>query len=1131
MPLFILLSAIALAAGHAGKAAMGMAASVGAMALLLIAISESIKIIGKMDPESIRKSVLAISAVLIEIGVLLAVIGSLNKGSGMQMGQGTGKEVMKTMLGLSIAILAIAAAMRIIGELDWKQAAVAAGALGGVILAFGTACWLASKFQSSMSSLIAMAGVIATISISLLILTLLPIDKLETSAKALGGVIVAVGYALGKLKAMKLREVLGSALLIAEIIGGVAAALWYLSQNDWESVAAAGIGMALAIAAVGYAIKNLNGLQNMNLGKALGIALSVGGILIGIGAALRIVLDSGADWEQIAAASLGLTVAILGIAGAIKAIQTIGVVSPAAVGKFIVAATELIGATTAVLVLLSQINKGTNGAIEEALDFLVMVFEKLGELVGKTIGALVNGAMMAATKNIEEVGTRLSNFAKNVEGFAKLFGSNKTMWSNIVASTGEFANALNNLRKIGNNYTNNTINSEQVTKNLTSLADGLGEFYTKLTAAKVDIGEAKKAAEAIEILTGIVPPDTTGDADAWTKVATGMRGLGEALVAFGNVVSGETGIDFDAVESGFNLIDKLGKIVSNIDTSKFQGWTKLIGLDEMSGTGQFYTEGRFTGLQQMAIALKQFDNLLAGSGENEINVDRLNNAFEAIGALADIAKKIPDAGGMVQTFLGGFKWSTIYKGLVGQYGSPGMAETLVEFANITKDLDMTGLDNGLAALERLTSIDFEPAKAGWVQDIMGDDTMEGFAEATGKLKESLNNFITAFTGYNDKDLDGAFAVLHRIVQIPNSFKAAGIDAFSGGTNTLVNIGLHLEDFATHFANMYTTLAGLTSSDDVEKKTSAITNLIDSLMTMFSEQNIQSIQDAGSKMSEALLRGMNNDSGSGAIDEAILAWVTNVGTKLTTNNEANWNDVGISIARFVADGFKGADAQGEVEGAVNVLIPFMADEIRSYGGLDANSPFYRAGAWLVTGLIEGFNSMKKDAVGAASNLGSAMNRAFMNSTGEKSPSKLWKQYGAYLIDGLTIGMNENTGEALKSVEYLASSLNGEMEGVQPRISPVVDLGNAKYSSRKLSEMFDTTRAQAISASMSIDSQVTKIDDLVDITSKIYRAVEDGTFGGPTVNVYASEGMDVEQIGDAVIDRLNRELVSKNSRWAY
>ena len=54
-----------------------------------------------------------------------------------------------------------------------------------------------------------------------------------------------------------------------------------------------------------------------------------------------------------------------------------------------------------------------------------------------------------------------------------------------------------------------------------------------------------------------------------------------------------------------------------------------------------------------------------------------------------------------------------------------------------------------------------------------------------------------------------------------------------------------------------------------------------------------------------------------------------------------------------------------------------------------------------------------------------------------------------------------------------------------------MNSASASATKLNNMFDSNRAAALSATMELNSQVTQIDQLVDVTNRILGSIQNGS----------------------------------------
>ena len=63
--------------------------------------------------------------------------------------------------------------------------------------------------------------------------------------------------------------------------------------------------------------------------------------------------------------------------------------------------------------------------------------------------------------------------------------------------------------------------------------------------------------------------------------------------------------------------------------------------------------------------------------------------------------------------------------------------------------------------------------------------------------------------------------------------------------------------------------------------------------------------------------------------------------------------------------------------------------------------------------------------------------------------------------------------------------------QPTITPVIDLNGVTATASALGSMVDANNVQMTAASMQLNSQITQMDDLVDMTSRILGTIQNGS----------------------------------------
>ena len=199
--------------------------------------------------------------------------------------------------------------------------------------------------------------------------------------------------------------------------------------------------------------------------------------------------------------------------------------------------------------------------------------------------------------------------------------------------------------------------------------------------------------------------------------------------------------------------------------------------------------------------------------------------------------------------------------------------------------------------------------------------------------------------------------------------------------------------------------------------------------------------------------------------------------------------GHDLSREVANAFKDTESYKVAKDAADKFATDMSNVLKSN---DNVHKFFVAGENLANGLIAGFLSQKQAAIDAANEMAAILNSGFTGAEDEHSPSRVWFGFGEYLTEGLINGMLSKTDETVDAARYLAGRLNGEFqENSRLSITPVVDINGASSSANRLSNMFDSSRAAALSANMQINSQVSQIDSLVDVTNRILGAVQNGS----------------------------------------
>lgn len=223
-----------------------------------------------------------------------------------------------SLVGIGVAVLAIAAGLKILSGTNWNDIGAGVAGLSITLLAFGAATLLASRFQASSRALVAMAIDIGTIVASLTVLSLLGKD-VYPAAVALSGTLVALGVAFfgaSKLAANADGKAIRAMVIDVVAVAGAMVAIMYFAK-DAPTVVAAALGLGAAIVALGGAMALIGG--QTWAWKDLAVIAVAAGMAYVVGLALGRFVEStgGHSWGEILAATIGFGIATIALGGAI----------------------------------------------------------------------------------------------------------------------------------------------------------------------------------------------------------------------------------------------------------------------------------------------------------------------------------------------------------------------------------------------------------------------------------------------------------------------------------------------------------------------------------------------------------------------------------------------------------------------------------------------------------------------------------------------------------------------------------------------------------------------------------------------------------------------------------------------
>ena len=298
-----------------------LAASVGALSVILWGLVGVISVLNKVDPKNITKGVTALIPIGIALNIVASAVKKLGKLPFDQLLKGVGavsalmtlmvafiaisdklmtfessskdiSKVSKAMIALSVAILILSASVKILGNMPLQDLVEGVSAIGVLLLAIGGFVALLSKFDTTSIGKVGLGLVIFAAGISILTKNVKDLGgmKIENLAAGLGSLVamlIAIFGFVGLMEDIKTSKILVAANALLVIGAGVkfiASAISKIAKSGDIPTIVASMG---ALVGVMTAFTLLSKLSDPKKLGALGMALlTMGPVFNSIGKAL-----------------------------------------------------------------------------------------------------------------------------------------------------------------------------------------------------------------------------------------------------------------------------------------------------------------------------------------------------------------------------------------------------------------------------------------------------------------------------------------------------------------------------------------------------------------------------------------------------------------------------------------------------------------------------------------------------------------------------------------------------------------------------------------------------------------------------------------------------------------------------
>lgn len=1061
-----IVSALVYVTKYAGKD-LDKAGSTILMLSLAIGILAGVAVLlGLVKTENLVRGIAAVTA----LAAIVAALTYVTKYAGDAQG---------TLIGLSVAIGVMAAALVALSFIDTGKLAGATIALSAVIAMFALLVKSTEHVGKAMGTIIVMTVAIGLLGALLYILAGLPIESTLGAALALSTLLLAMSVALNILDGV--GKVSGSAIasmaVLTLVVAGIGAVLGLLSYFNVEpsiqTVAALSV-MLLAMSGVCLILSNIQSVSPMALVAMGALTLVVGGLAIILG--LMSYFDVAPSLET----ALSLSVLLLAMSGAMVILSAIGAVAPAAIAgaASMVAVVGIIAAAVAAFGAIQQI-PGVDWIMNEGATFL----QNLGNAIGGFVGGIAGGIMEGVSDSLPQVATNLSDFMTNLQPF---ISGASSITPEIGTGVQSLAAAILMLTGAGIldavlQFVTGGDAFSQLGDQLSSLGNAVTSFSN--STAGINAEELSARANATKVLiealsqipnTGGILGDLMGGKD-YSAFATGLTSIGNAVNSFSTSTAG---INTESVTMSANATKSLIEALSQVpNTGGVLG--DLIGGKDYSAFA--------TGLTSIGNAVKSFSTSTAG-----IDPAQISTSAEATKKLIQALADVPESGGLLGAILGGTDYSGFASGL------ESIGKAVASYANQVIGIDFGSVSNATNSITQI--IDFVKKNAD-----SGDAISQGVVniKKIDGLGDAVSTYSSKVSGIDSGAIFSSISAIRQLTSLINNLvdlDTSGIATFKAAINELATVNVQgvVDAFANAAAqlsgvgvNLMTNLAnGIRAGQGVV--TSAVLAVINIILQQI-RSRFSMFQNLGRMLMTQLANGIR--SGQSLVRSAVTSVVSSAASSIRRYYSSFY-----SSGLYVAQGFAAGIRNGSFAAIIAARAMANAAAAAAKAALDENSPskvFYEIGAFAGEGLVNALDDYQRVSYNAG--------------------------YG--VADSAINGLG-------KSISKIGDILSSDVD-MNPTISPVLDLSNVRNSVGDLNNLLNTTgsvgllgNVNAISRSMNQRIQNgTSFDDVVGAIDKLRRDV--GDISQPSYNIGGITYDDGTAVSNAIQDLIRATRLERRS----
>ena len=986
------------------------------IAIAIGVLAASLLVLSMIDPKRLTSALVAITVLFGELMGAMAIFEKI---------AGKSKGVSKTigvMIAMSTAILILASALKKISDLEWNQLAIGlTGILGLMAIVVSAAIVMGKygkKIKSGAAQMVIMAAALKILASVCGELSQYSWLELGKGLSGISGMLLAFAgfqFLMKQIKPTKLLRSATSLVIIGAALEIFADVCSKFGQMQWPDLGKAGAAIA-GILAICAGFELLSGMSGNILASSAALVImatalnlmvpvlqSLGSMsvdeivkgIVSIAATMAIIGVAGYALEPVAPVILAVSgaVALLGVAclaagagvmafaTAFSILSTAGAVGAAAFVEALsvtitgilelipsmvgVIAEAIVGICNAIILSAPAIGQAFKALLLEAINICVECIPALADGIFKIIVGVLETVKTYSPKIVTLLFDIFKSIAESaVEALGNI--SAESFITGIAAITA-FMLALNAMTALAAGAMVGVLAFGAVVAELSLVIAALGAL-SQIPGLEWLISEGGDFLQIIgtaigQFIGGIAGGFLDGTTSALPEMASNLSMFMTNLSPF---IEGAKNID--------------GGLLSNIQTLT-NTILALTGAGLLESITSWLTgESSFA---QFGTQLKVFGEAIKGYGDTVSGIDTsgIEASVVAGKALSELAKTLPNSGGLVGFFVGNND--------IGDFGTQlkVFGEAIKGYGDTVSGIDTSGIEASVAAGKALSELAKTlPNSGGLAGMLAGNNDIGDFGTQIISFGNAIKNYGDIVSGINTGGIEASVNAGKMLAELAND---------TSGVDNLQNYGDSLKSFGENLTVFVNDISGTDFS--------GLYNSLSSLNTAFASAGTQGINDFVNSLVSA----------SGNISQAVSSVVGSAISALQSRN-GEFQSSGANLGNSLATGIVSSSA----------IVMSAINNMASAGINSANNQVggYRAAGYnMALGLASGISSGSSSAIAAAVSLAKSSLAAAKEALGIHSPSRAFIAIGRYIGEGLANGIRDNAYRAVDETEASAAKV--------------------------------------------------------------------------------------------------------------